>query len=64
MLTLEVEMYVGKQKYLNHKVSAVDIPFNEIILHLKQFPKIYRFLFYNITDMFKSVINMIGDNPV
>ena len=27
------EMYVGKHKYLKHDLSAVDIPFIEMILH-------------------------------
>ena len=47
-------MYVGKQKYFNHDLSSVDIPFIEMILHYKQFPQIYRFLFYKITDIFSS----------
>ena len=28
-------MYVGKQKYFNHDLSAVDIPFFEMILPRK-----------------------------
>ena len=31
--TVSVKCYVGKQKCFNHDLSAVDIPFFEMILH-------------------------------
>ena len=32
-IVYKYEMYDGKQKCINHNLSAVDIPFIEMILH-------------------------------
>ena len=41
-------MYVGKQKYFNYDVSAVDIPFIEMISHWKQLRKFTDFCFIKL----------------
>ena len=41
-------MYVGEQKYFNHDLGAVDIPFIEMILHKKLFPLFTDFYFIKL----------------